>query len=68
MKNKTGLISGFILGAAGFLLGFRFVFLPRIAPSDELAPGVVMIIAAVIGAFCAFAGVRIQAMLEKKGS
>ena len=60
MKNRAGVIGGFILGAGGFLLMFKLFFLEKLGPEDELAPGMVVIIAVVIGLFLAFIGSRIQ--------
>jgi hypothetical protein len=66
MKNKLGLISGFAFGVAGFLLMFKIIFLDRIAPSDELAPGIVMMAAVLNGVLFAFIGSRIQQYIVKK--
>lgn len=60
LKDKTGIILGFIIGMAGFLFLFKIIILDRIAPADELAPGMVMIAAIVSGAVCAFVGRKIQ--------
>ncbi|WP_153799126.1 hypothetical protein [Foetidibacter luteolus] len=68
MKNKTGKISGFILGLTGFLLVFKIFFLPNIPPSDELAPGIVVIAAILNGVLFAFIGSFIQRYLLKKGN
>jgi len=68
MKNKAGKISGFILGAAGFLLMFKMIFLRNIAPSDELAPGVVVITAVLIGLLFAFIGSLVQNYFIKKST
>ncbi|MEJ6981555.1 hypothetical protein WG906_13900 [Pedobacter sp. P351] len=45
MKNKTGIIIGFISGFAGFLLLFKFLILDKTPPEDEVAPGLVMLAA-----------------------
>nr|WP_294877242.1 hypothetical protein [uncultured Pedobacter sp.] len=68
MKNKAGKICGFILGAAGFLLMFKLIFLRNIAPSDELAPGAVVITAVLFGLLFAFIGSLIQNYLVKKST
>ncbi|NQX53102.1 hypothetical protein HQN86_05700 [Pedobacter panaciterrae] len=68
MKNKAGKISGFILGTAGFLLMFKMIFLRNIAPSDELAPGVVVITAVLIGLLFAFIGSLVQNYFIKKST
>jgi hypothetical protein len=66
MKNKLGMIMGFVLGAAGFLLMFKLVFLDHIPPSDELAPGIVVIAAVLNGLLFAFIGSLIQNRFVKK--
>jgi hypothetical protein len=66
MKKKTGIISGFIIGVSGFLLIFKFLFLDSIAPSDELAPGIVVLMAILNGLLFAFIGGRIQSYFLKK--
>lgn len=66
MKNKTGIISGFVLGLTGFLLMFKLIFLDRIPPEDELAPGIVIIAAILSGLLFAFAGYSIQNYFGKK--
>ncbi|WP_079702131.1 hypothetical protein [Daejeonella lutea] len=60
MKNKAGKIIGFLIGFAGFLLFFKLVFLDRLTPEDELAPGVVMIAAAVSGVVLGYLGGLVQ--------
>jgi hypothetical protein len=66
MKNKTGVISGFIVGLAGFLLLFKYIFLARIPPEDEVAPGLVLIAAVFNGLLFAFIGYKIQNYFVKK--
>jgi len=66
MKNKAGKISGFIIGVVGFLSMFKIVFLKNIPPSDELAPGMVVIVAVMIGLLFAFIGSSIQQYSAKK--
>jgi len=66
MKNKVGIISGFAVGVAGFLLLFKIIFLDNIPPSDELAPGIVVIASILTGVFFAFIGFRIQNYFVKK--
>lgn len=68
MKNKAGIIIGFVLGFAGFLLLFKVIFLDHIRPEDELAPGMVMIAAILAGVICAFAGRLLQKSFAKKRS
>ena len=68
MKNKLGIISGFALGVAGFLLLFKIIFLANIPPEDELAPGIVVIAAVFNGILFAFIGSRIQNYFVKKRS
>lgn len=66
MKNKLGIISGFIIGMAGFLLMFKVIFLDNISPSDELAPGIVVIVSVLSGLVFAFIGSRTQSYFMKK--
>jgi hypothetical protein len=68
MKNKAGIIIGFVLGFTGFLLLFKVIFLDHIPPEDELAPGMVMIVAILTGVACAFAGRLLQKSFAKKRS
>lgn len=68
MKNKIGVLSGFVLGVVGFLVMFKFVFLDRIPPSDELAPGIVVLASIFNGVLFAFFGHVIQDRLGKKSS
>jgi hypothetical protein len=66
MKNKTGRISGFIIGVAVFLLIFKLIFLKNIPPYDELAPGIVVIASVLNGFLFACFGSLIQNFFEKK--
>jgi len=66
MKNKVGIISGFAVGVTGFLLLFKIIFLDNIPPSDELAPGIVVIASILTGVFFAFIGFKIQNYFVKK--
>ena len=66
MKNKIGAISGFILGVAGFLLMFKLIFLDNIPPSDELAPGIVVMASVLNGILFSFLGSLVQNYLVKK--
>lgn len=66
MFNHTGKIIGFIVGAAGFLFLFKIFFLANVAPSDELAPGIVLIAAILSGVLFAFIGNKTQKYLTKK--
>ena len=68
MKNILGTIMGFILGVAGFLLMFKFIFLDHIPPADELAPGIVVIASILNGLLFAFIGGQIQKQLVKKSN
>ena len=68
MKNKTGIIVGSAFGIAGFLLMFKFTFLDHIPPSDELAPGIVMLASIFNGFLFALVGGMIQSRLGKKSS
>jgi len=68
MKNKTGLIGGFILGVAGFLFLFKLLVLNHIPPEDELAPGIVVIVAVLNGLLFAFLVSVIQNYFVKKGN
>ena len=66
MKNKTGIIIGFVLGLAGFLFLFKIIFLDNIPPSDELAPGIVVFAAILNGLLFAYGGYRLQNYFERK--
>jgi hypothetical protein len=66
MKNKAGVIIGFVTGMIGFLLLFKVIFLDRITPEDELAPGVVVLASILSGVLFAFAGSSVQNSLAKK--
>lgn len=68
MKNKVGLISGFVLGVSGFLFLFKVIILDTTPPSDELAPGIVVLASLLNGFLFAFIGSRIQNYLVKKRS
>ncbi len=68
MKNKTGIICGFILGVTGFLWGFKLLFLDHIPPEDEVAPGIVVIASVLNGLLFAFIGSLIQHYFVKKRS
>ena len=66
MKNKTGIIGGFVIGVAGFLLAFKLIILDAVPPSDELAPGIVMLAAFFNGFLFASAGHSIQQHLRQR--
>jgi hypothetical protein len=66
MKNKTGIMSGFVLGSIGFPLLFKVLFLNHTPPEDELAPGIVVFAALMIGLASAFIGHLIQNYLRKE--
>lgn len=68
MKNKVGIIGGFILGAAGFLFLFKLLVLDRTNPADELAPGMVVIAALISGLACAFIVSKLQRYWAHKGN
>lgn len=66
MKNKIGIIGGFVFGVICFLLMFKLIFLDRIPPSDELAPGIVVLASFFNGLLFAFVVHWIQHHLLKK--
>jgi hypothetical protein len=68
MKNKTGVISGFVLGLTSFLLMFKLTFLENIPPEDEIPPGIVVIASILNGLLFAFAGDLLQNYLGRKGN
>ena len=70
MKNKTGIISGFVFGLTSFLLMFKLLFLDRIPPADELAPGIVVLASILNGVLFAFVGLRVSRFItmSKKGT
>jgi divalent metal cation (Fe/Co/Zn/Cd) transporter len=64
MKNKTGIVVGFVIGVAGFLLFISF-FLGKVV--EELdAPGAVLIASVISGLVFAFVGYLIQNHSGKK--
>lgn len=65
MKNIAGKIIGFIIGMAGFLFLFKVFVLDKMPPSDELAPGIVLIISVLSGLLFGFAGNLVQNYLRK---
>ena len=66
MKNNIGKISGFVLGVTGFLLMFKFIVLDNTPPSDELAPGIVVIASVLNGLLFAFLGSLIANYFVRK--
>lgn len=68
MRNKTGMMGGFIFGVSGFLLLFKVIFLNTIPPEDEIPPGMVVFTAILNGLGFAYAGSLIQNYFVKKGS
>lgn len=68
MKNKTGIISGFVLGLTGFLLLFKLIFLDNIPPEDEIAPGIVVTVAILNGLLFGYTGYLIQNYFGKTGN
>ena len=68
MKNKTGIIGGFVFGMIGFLLMFKWIFLDNIPPSDELAPGIVVFASFLDGLLFAFVGHLIQNRFRQRAN
>ena len=68
MKNKTGIISSFVLGITGFLLMFKLIFLDNIPPEDEIAPGIVVAVAILNGMLFGYVGYLIQNYFGKTGN
>ena len=68
MKNKLGLIMGFVIGFASFLLLFKIFILENVPKEDEVPPGLVLIAAIGTGGLFAFLGNWIQKNLRKSGS
>jgi hypothetical protein len=66
MQSKIGVISGFLLGVGGFLFMFKLLILDHVSPSDELAPGMVVIMSVLSGFAFAFIGSLIQKHYFKK--
>lgn len=66
MKNLIGKIVGFLLGSGSFLLLFKIFVLSKLSPSDELAPGIVVLSAISFGIVFAFIGSRIQSYTKNK--
>lgn len=66
MKYALGILIGFVTGLAGFLYLFRVFFLVRISPQDELAPGIVVLLAMLNGILFALAGSFLQRKLVRK--
>jgi hypothetical protein len=66
MKNLAGIISGFVLGVAGFLLLFKLIVLDNVLPENELAPGIVVFAAIVNGFLFAWLGGAVQNRFVKK--
>ena len=66
MKNKAGIIIGFVSGVTAFLSIFKILFLDRIPPSDELAPGIVVMASVLNGLLFAFIGFLLQNYIMKK--
>jgi len=66
MKNILGKIIGFIAGLVGFLLLFKVFILDNTSPSDELAPGIVVLMAIFNGVVFAFVGSWVQGYFKKR--
>lgn len=64
MNSKAGIIVGFAVGAIGFLALFKWFALPNIPREDELAPGIVMMMAMVNGFASAIVGHYLQRVLR----
>lgn len=60
MKNKIGMVIGFVLGSIGFLFLFKVTILNHTPPEDELAPGIVVLAALLFGVGGTFIGYRVQ--------
>lgn len=60
MKNTAGKIVGFILGMGGFLVLYKYLVLDHIPPTDEIAPGMVLIASLISGICFAWLGSLIQ--------
>ena len=65
MKNKTGFLSGFVVGLTGFLLMFKLIFLDNIPREDEIAPGIVVTVSILNGFLFAYVGYLIENYFEK---
>jgi CDP-diglyceride synthetase len=68
MKNIIGKIAGFILGAGSFLFLFKIFILSKKPPSDELAPGIVVLSAVSFGIVIAFIGSYVQSFIKRKST
>lgn len=68
LKNNAGGITGFILGVIGFLILFKVIILDNHPPSDELAPGIVVVLSVIAGLVMAVAGNFIQRRSGKNKS
>lgn len=66
MKNKIGIVGGFVVGSIGFLLLFKVIILNHTPPEDELAPGIVVLAALLIGVAGAFIGYWAQDCLRRE--
>ncbi len=66
MKNIVGKLIGFAVGAAGFLFLFKIIILDKTTPEDELAPGMVVILAALCGVLFGYLGNLLQDYFAKK--
>lgn len=64
MKNLIVTVSGFAIGSAGFLLLFNVTILNRTTPEDELAPGIVVLAALLMGVAGALLGYRAEHYLK----
>ncbi|GAB3964435.1 hypothetical protein GCM10028806_01920 [Spirosoma terrae] len=66
MDNILGTFTGFAVGFVSFLFLFKLLILDHTAPSDELAPGVVVLTAMFTGLGFAFVGYTLQNYWKSK--
>jgi hypothetical protein len=66
VRNKIGMITGFMLGVAGFLILFKIIILDNTSPQDELAPGVVVLASLINGVLFALAARALQRYLKSR--
>jgi divalent metal cation (Fe/Co/Zn/Cd) transporter len=66
MKNKTGVIIGFIAGIASFLILFKLIFLNRIITEDEVPPPMVIMAAILNGLIFSYLVFFVQNYFVKK--
>lgn len=66
MRYILGKLLGFVTGCFIFLFFFERLILSKTPPSDELAPGIVVLSAICFGIILSFIGASIQATLQKR--